>query len=195
MSTETNDDTSQASYLAKRDARIEHLFMREGMEPRDITTAMLADGTLKSKTRESAERTVRAVVAKIRERIDTSRVEDAKPVVATNDVDAMERRLARLRWSHQKNVEIAEDESFITTNMLTPNGAVVIEKSKWPPGVRQKAAKDAAGIANQIAELEIALAAKRQTEVGVGEAAGDGGLTIIESDLTIPELIERNGIN
>jgi hypothetical protein len=53
---------------------------------------MLANETLTSKSYESAVRTVRGVVAKIRERIDADRIEDAKPKVATNDLDAMLRR-------------------------------------------------------------------------------------------------------
>ena len=34
-------DESQKKYLARRDARIEQLFLREGYEPRDIADAML----------------------------------------------------------------------------------------------------------------------------------------------------------
>jgi hypothetical protein len=187
------EDESQKAYLAKRDGRIEHLFLREGLEPRDIANAMLTEGTLKSDSHESALRTVRGVVAKIRKRIDCDRDEDAAADVATNEVDALERKLRRLRADHTWQLSISEDETTVSHTMVTPNGAVVIEKAKWPAGIRQKARKDAAALAEKIAELEIAIAAKRPNRGDEeGDGAVDGGLTIIESEMSIPELIAAN---
>lgn len=193
MSARKTPDDSQKRYLAKRDARIEQLYVREGEEPRDIAVKMLEEGTLTSKSEESAIRTVRGIVAIIRTRLDGARSDDSKSEVATNEVDALERKLKRLREDHAWQLAKSEDETTVTHTMVTPNGPLLIEKAKWPAGVRQKARKDAAMLAEKIADLEIALAARRAIEVerdaGVGES---GGLTIIESDKSIAELIDRN---
>lgn len=217
---------SQKAYLAKRDARIEDLFLREGYESRDIAALMLANGTLRSDSVESAERTVRSVVAKIRARLDIARKADAQPTFATNDIDALERKLKRLRedLAFQNMVAagqptencarsgvavdacanemcaLSKHVSFIgpavgVIVMNTPQGPMTTYKALWPAGVRQKAKKDASALTEKIAELEITLASKRVAEEEKGIGTGDGGLTIIESDKSIAELIQQNGIN
>ena len=192
-------DESQKKYLARRDARIEQLFLREGYEPRDIADAMLDDGTLQSDSVESARRVVRSVVAKIRARIDGDRGEDSRPVVATNDIDALERKLRRLRsdlaWQNmvaagEPNTDGAE--ATVTTTVDTPNGIITSVRPKWPAGKRVDAKKAASALAEKIAELEIALSTKRALISEAEQHTGDGGLTIIESDKTIPELIRAN---
>jgi hypothetical protein len=184
---------SQKLYLSKRDARITHLFLREGFEPRDIASTMLDEGTLRSDSYESAVRTVRGVVAKIRHGIDADRGHDAAAAVATNEIDALERKLRRLRADHAWQVSVSDDDSVITRNMVTPNGPMVIEKDRWPAGVRQKARKDAAALAEKIADLEIVLASKRHADTDkAGSGAESGGLVIIESEKSIAELIAAN---
>lgn len=75
----------------------------------------------------------------------------------------------------------------------TPQGPITTYKALWPAGVRQKAGKDAATLAVKISEVETALAAKRAAVIETGTGAGDqGGLTIVESEKSIPELIEAN---
>lgn len=227
MAANTKDTTrreSQKAYLAKRDARIAELFLREGEEPRDIAARMLSEETLKSDSEDSAIRTVRSVVAKLRKKIDSDRSGDAESGVATNEIDALERKLKRLRADLAWQQRVAEGEptelcarSTIevaacanstclagaghipyvgprvgVTITNTPQGPMVSYKALWPAGVRQKARKDASALAEKIAELEIVLASKRETERGEGDTDSAGGLTIIESDKAIEELIERN---
>lgn len=183
---------SRRSYLAKRDARIEDLYLREGDEPRDIAVKMLVEATLTSESEDSAIRTVRGVVAKIRKRIDTARTGDARTEVATNEIDALERKLKRLRADHSWQLYISDDESIITTTTITTNGPVIVERAKWPAGVRQRARRDAAALAEKISELECVLAAKRELDVEADAVGESGGLTIVESDKSIQELIKAN---
>lgn len=75
----------------------------------------------------------------------------------------------------------------------TPQGMMTSYKALWPAGVRQKAAKDAALLAEKIAEVEVAMVARRGAMADVGDGSADrGGLTIVESEKSIPELIEAN---
>ena len=191
---------SQRAYLQKRDARIDELWRSEGYEPKDIATLMLTEGSLVSESGDSAERTVRGVVAKISARLDSARKDDAEPACSTNDIDALERKLRRLRdalaWQNMvASGEPDEDgkEAVTIVTMMGANGdPFQFEKPKWPAGVRQKAKKDAATLVEKIAELEIALAAKRALASEASEGDRDGGLVIIESDRPIPELIKAN---
>lgn len=183
---------SRKQYLAKRDARIEELFLREGLEPRDIAVMMLAEETLTSESEDSAIRTVRGVVAKIRKRIDDARTGDAKVEVASNEIDALERKLSRLRADHTWQLGISEDETIITTTVVTTNGEIVVEKPKWPAGVRQRARRDAAALAEKISELECVISSKRNFEMDGDAQREQGGLVIIESDKSISELIKAN---
>lgn len=197
------------------------------MEPRDIAELMLEEKSIESESHESAVRTVRGVVAKIRARIDADREGDSDSKIATGEVDALERKLRRLREEHARQSLIASGEPtencarsgiavvacenaqckttgihvpFIgpavgISMMNTPQGPMVSYKALWPAGVRQKASKDAAILAEKIAELEVTLAAKRQTET-TGEGAGvEGGLRIIQSGASIEALIKANGVN
>ena len=215
---------TQREYRAKRDARIEELYLREGLEPRDIAAKMLAEETLASESEDSAMRTVRGVVRKLRERLDGARLGDSKAEIATNEIDALERKLARLRQEHARQESIAQGElgencarsqlrvavclnaectatgkhvPFIgplvgVTMTNTPQGPMTSYRAMWPAGVRQKASKDAAALAEKIAEIEIALTAKRSLAVEAEETGDAGGLTIIESDKSIQDLIKEN---
>lgn len=183
---------AQRTYLRKRDARIEHLFIRDGLEPREIAELMLHEGTLRSASPESAARTVRGVVQKIRARLDSLRDGDSDPKHATNEIDALERKLQRLRADRDWHVAVSLDETTVSHTTITPNGAIVIEKAKWPAGVREKAREKASVLAKEIADLEITLAARRHVDDEAGDGAAQSGLTIIESDKSISDLIAKN---
>lgn len=199
MATKSPDESRKA-YLRRRDARIDELYFSEGLEPRDIATRMLREETLGSVSDESAVRTVRGVVAKLRKRIESERVEDGQITVALTRADSLEREISRLRFEHQRQVRIADGEpdssgkeATITSSVDTPQGMITSVRPKWPAGVRQKASRDAATLAQKISKLEADLTDLRFNELEKGkDGAADGGLTIIESDKSIPELIVKN---
>jgi hypothetical protein len=195
---------SKKSYLAKRLARVRELYMHEGLEPVDIAERLVDEGAIKtsSDTLDSAVRLVRADVALIRKGVDAQRKTDA-PLVS-RDLDVLERELLRLRRELRRQEIIAAGEpgpdgkdATITTSTITPEGVIVMTRPKWPAGVRQKASRDASRLATEISKIEMVLSEKRSVEAE-GSAEKDamaGGLTIIESDKSIEELIKQNGVN
>lgn len=192
---------SKRAYIARRKRCVRELYVREGYEVRDIAAALVADETITTtdESLESAIRLVRSDVAEIRAELDGLRSADAQPNVAGNEVDALERKLERLRKEHRRQESIASGEpdeqgrdAQLTTTTDTPGGPIIVVRPKWPAGVRQKASKDACTLAEKIAEIEITLAEKRRSEEEDGTSAQDGGLTIVESDKSLQELIARN---
>ena len=155
---------AKREYLAKRRRRVRELYVDFGLTSRQIAEKLVSAGVIETtdESLESAIRLVRSDVAEIRREVDAERDEDGKREVAGSAGDALRRQLERLRYSYEKQREIADDESIVTSTMTTPNGVIVTEKPKWPPGVRQKAAKDAVLIAKEISQLETELATKSE---------------------------------
>lgn len=228
MATKPRANLTQEEYILQRDERIVELSRREGFRAGDIAALMLREGTLQSRSKESAIHTVRVVLTKAREELNDERTGDAAPAVVSNEIDALERKLDRLRAEHARQMVIATGEptencarsgiAVVTcrnqdciergehvpfvgpaigmTMMTTPQGPMISYKALWPAGVRQKASKDAAGLAEKIADLEIALDTKRQATIeSDATGAGEGGLTIVPSDKPIADLIKLNGVN
>lgn len=219
-----SDLKGSRAYIKKRDAWIEELFIRKGLEPTEIALQMSEAGTLRSDSPDSAVRTVRGVVAKIRKRINLDRSADASPTLAGNESDALERKLVWLRAQRDRQQLIADGEPMemcarssyplsacpnsdcqdLGTHipfvgpavgivfMQTPQGPMTTFKALWPAGVRQKASKDAAILASQIAELELVLIGRRDAQAEAGESGSGDRLHLIESDKSIAELIEAN---
>lgn len=225
MRMKKSDPKGSRAYIKKRDARITELFVREGLEPREIAIRMSEEETLRSDSSDSATRTVRGVVAKIRKTINANRVGDSAPAFASNESDALERKLVWLRTQRDRQQLIADGEpiemcarsSYPLTScpntdcrqtgwghlpftgpavgivfMQTPQGPMTTFRALWPAGVRQKASKDAATLASQIAELELLLIGRRDAHAESGENGDGERLHLIESDKSIEELIEAN---
>jgi hypothetical protein len=118
-------EASKKSYLAERATKIREMYLRDGLESRDIAAALVADGTIKTTDRslQSAIRLVQVEVAKIRAEIDGFRADDADGKVATSEVDALERKLARLRLERDRQQLIAEGQPM-----------EMCAVSRWPIG-------------------------------------------------------------
>jgi hypothetical protein len=103
---------SKRQYLDRRRRRVRELFRFEGLQPREIAEILVKDGTIETadESLESALRLVRSDVAEIRAEIDDERTEDAKPIVAANEVDALERELVDLRKERDRQQMIADGQ-------------------------------------------------------------------------------------
>ncbi len=110
------------------------------------------------------------------------------------DLASIKRQLKELQRALTKQWKIAEDESMIVTVTTTPSGKISSKKPKWPAGVRQKAAKDAAVITRQIANVE-KLLAEREAAEKRGEAvelSTGAPFQFVVSGKPLEELIEEN---
>lgn len=78
----------------------------------------------------------------------------------------------------------------------TPQGPMVTYKALWPAGVRQKASKDAALIAEKISKLEVALSEKRAAANPAPDAKKDSATAdvfrVVASGKPMNELITEN---
>jgi hypothetical protein len=221
---------SKKRYLARRMKRVRELYLRDGLEPRDIAAELVKDGTIETtdESFESAIRLVRGDVAKIRAEIDGRRAADSEKKVAINEIDALERELAELRKAHADQKLIAAGEPtemcarsrypiiactnpdclatgkhfpFVApaigvTMTDTPQGMMTSYRALWPAGVRQKASKDAAILAEKISKLEIVLSEKRRAPMqpgkGEDDGPGDGLFQIVTSGKPMNDLIATN---
>jgi hypothetical protein len=138
---------SQRTNIAKRNARIAQLFFVEGLETTDIAERLMEEGLLESKSEESAKKTVRNEIARIKEhrRADAEQNED--------DQTAKERHLARMGYAVRKLVALIENEDVITKVIgMTKDGTpVTTEVPAVTAAVKQKAMKDLAAISERIA--------------------------------------------
>lgn len=179
--------------IRKRNARIAELYT-DGYETTQITERMLTEGSLASKSFTSAARTVRIAVADLRRELAVDRREIGK-IAGGEILDAMIREHGRVLKEYRRQLDIAADEEFITITVSTPNGPIVTSKPRTATGTRQRASKDAATLSKELGRIEAQIAQKR-AEIAEpterGEANFEPGLTIIRSELSIPELIERN---
>lgn len=216
---------SKKAYLERRKRRVRELYL-EGHEAPEIATALVEDGTIETtdESLDSAIRLVRKDIKEYREQLTAQRLDDAQPGIAGDELDALSRKLRRLREAYADQRRIAEGEPVemcarsqyrteACANLVcvasghmpyvgpavgvtmtdTPQGMMTSYRALWPAGVRQKAAKDAALIAEKIADVEAALMAKRDLLGENGDGSADGrGLTIVESEKSIPELIQEN---
>jgi hypothetical protein len=86
------------------------------------------------------------------------------------------------------------------TTTYTPQGPMISYRALWPAGVRQKASKDKAILAEKISKLERLLVEKRTAiaesqrakKPGSGETAGDDIFRVVTSDKSTDELIAFN---
>ncbi len=109
------------------------------------------------------------------------------------------RELAALQEARQAQLKISKDESLIPIVTRVKRGKsvteIVTKKPKVAAGVRQKAAKDAAILARQIANVEKLIAA-RKAESGAererSENAKGGLFEIVVSGKSINSLIAHN---
>jgi hypothetical protein len=218
---------SKKAYLVRRKRRVRELYL-EGYDAPEIARQCVAEGVIETidESLESAIRLVRADIAEFRRELSAHRAADANPEVAGSEIDALERKLRRLREAHadQRRIATGEPTEICARSRFeiaactdrtcgatgkhmpfvgpaigvvitdTPQGAMTSYKALWPAGVRQKAVKDAALLAEKIAELEIVIAVRRAADAASagGDGADQGGLTIVESDKSIDELIEIN---
>lgn len=195
-----NHPKGSRAYLKSRDVRIEELYLREGLEPREIAAQMLDEASLQAESLDSAMRTVRGVVAKFRKRVDAARTDDGNVAVATSEIDAIERKLVRLRSDLEWHLMVAAgepdkdgSEAITVSSMDTPQGPLVSSRPKWPAGKRVDARKEAARLAEKIEKIEVQIIEKRDALTAGAVANGTGGgLILIESDKTISELIKEN---
>lgn len=109
--------------VQKRQERVFDLMMIEGHdEPVVMARLLLDEGTIESKSLESATRLVRSDVALIRDASEQQRY--------------VERRLFALRRFRR----IAEDESEVQFDVVTPKGeTVTMSKPRWPAAIRVRA--------------------------------------------------------
>src|SRR6266498_1255642 len=198
---------SKRQYIARRQKRVRELYIREGLQPREIAAKLVADGTIETsdESLESAARLVRSDVAALRVELDVDRSEDAKPALLGNAIDALERQLAFLRKERDRQVMIADgepdengDEAEITTNLVGKGGIPIpFSQPKWPAGTRQKASKDAAILCEKISALEVLLT-ERRTEIkpaAKGERPADGDSSIyrvVTSGKSMSDLVTEN---
>ncbi len=199
---------SKAQYLKKRRARVRELYIHERLEPRNIARRLVDEGSIETsdESLESAIRLVRDDVKSIRAEINSRRGADADATVAFDEVDALEYELADLRHERDRQKRIADGEPdtdgkeavYIVTMMGAGGEPIQFEKPKWPPGVRQKAGKDAALLAEKVSKLEVALAEKRRAMVPkvAGQEAGSGRndnlFEVVTSGKKMNELIHEN---
>jgi hypothetical protein len=156
---------------------------------------MLEEGSLVSRTRHAAKQPVLTFVRSLRQQWDSARAEDQQPTVRPTEVDALERKLERLRADHAWQIrksdgepDISGTEAVLVTIVDTPNGTITSQRPKWASGARVRARELASRLADKIAELEIEIAQRRAADVGDHTGAEEGGLTIIESEKTIEQL-------
>lgn len=134
--------------LTRRE-RVFDLVMVEGYDDAGaIAERLLSDGTITSKSIESATRLVQSDLALIRDVTEQKRY--------------VERRLFALR----KFRAIAEDDSRIEFEMVTPKGdTVTVSKPRWPAAVRTRAlayfSEEAAAIA-RVMTVDVAGKGKRK---------------------------------
>jgi hypothetical protein len=185
--------SEKQDYLRTRKTRVRQLYLRDNLEAPAIAARLIEDGTIETKSEESALRLVRADVAEIKKEIAAERGE-----IAAHDggasLDAQLKELERLEFSYRGQVALAENDEIVTTVIPTQNGEMVIEKPKVAAGVKQRALKDAAIIAQRIAEKEAEIAKATAEQSESGEEAMTPGLTILESGDTIPNLIAKNNL-
>jgi hypothetical protein len=137
---------SQKTNLAKRDARMAQLYFVEGLETTDIAEVLIAEGLLESKTEDSARKTVRTALAKLK----LQRREDEGE--ATDDETAKERHVSRMMYSVRKLVALIENVSMIEKVIgLSKDGAVISVVPEVPVAVKEKAMKDLAAISERLA--------------------------------------------
>jgi hypothetical protein len=152
---------SKSRELQKRRDLIRKLYVIEGFETRDIAEKLLGDGTLKSRSFESALKTVRNEVAEIKR--------EMREDVAANEDEgsAKERHINRLLYTVRKLIALIEDDSFITKVVgYTKDGPITSEVPAVPVAVKQKAMKDLAAISERLAVVT-------GVEVGKLEPKGD----------------------